>query len=139
MSFPPGTILDQSRAPLPASSLNFLGDYEGASISDRMGSFGTSSVGPNASALRSLATLRKRLTQHVWDLRRRDPKVTVITCRRQQDDCRSLLDQRFKQGEDEFQEIKAELVSIRNQIERVEDSREQQHRMVIKHLLDLKR
>ncbi len=60
MSFPPGTILDQSGAPLPSSEMNFLGDYEGASTGDRMGSFGMSSVGPNASALRSLATLRKR-------------------------------------------------------------------------------
>ncbi|MFN2355326.1 MAG: phage portal protein [Desulfopila sp.] len=60
MSFPPGTILDQKGAPLPSSAMSISGDYEGASTGARMGTFGMSSAGPNASAFRNLATLRKR-------------------------------------------------------------------------------
>lgn len=60
MNFPPGTILDQSGAPLPPSQMNFSSEYEGASTGARMGSFGMSSAGPNASAFRGLTTLRKR-------------------------------------------------------------------------------
>lgn len=45
---------------MPPSSMSTFGDYEGASTSDRMGTFGSSSAGPNASAFRNLTTLRKR-------------------------------------------------------------------------------
>ena len=61
MSFPPGTILDSSGAPLPsASSMQFSSEYEGSSTGQRMGFAGMSAAGPNASAFRNLATIRKR-------------------------------------------------------------------------------
>lgn len=68
MTFPAGTILDSNGTPLPPS-MDFPGDYEGASTGDRLATFGMSSAGPNASAFRNLATLRKRAR----DLERNNP------------------------------------------------------------------
>lgn len=60
MSFPQGTILDSSGSPLPPAGLALSSEYEGATTGARMGDFGMSSSGPNASTFRNLTTLRKR-------------------------------------------------------------------------------
>lgn len=61
-SYPAGTILNAAGTPVssePALSASFPAAYEGASMSSRMGDWGFSAIGPNAS-LGSIPALRRR-------------------------------------------------------------------------------
>jgi lambda family phage portal protein len=60
MTFPAGTILDHTGAPMTMASASPTPLYEGASVSARMGDWGMSSAGPTASLIGGLGALRSR-------------------------------------------------------------------------------
>jgi lambda family phage portal protein len=71
MSFPAGTILNRSGAPLVSSEAMPTPLFEGSSVSARMGDWGMSSAGPTASLIGGLGALRTRAR----DLERNNPTV----------------------------------------------------------------
>jgi lambda family phage portal protein len=71
MTFPVGTILDRTGAPLVMAEASPSPLFEAASISARMGEWGMSSAGPTASLVGGLGALRTRAR----DLERNNPSV----------------------------------------------------------------
>ena len=80
-----------------------------------------------------------RLTQMVYELRRRPEGVTVVSCRRQQTDCIALIDTKLASGEHEFAALGGDLKELRNQIVHEAQINETRHNMIINHLLELKK
>lgn len=80
-----------------------------------------------------------RLTQQIRDLRASPQKVTVVSCRRQQNDCQELIKEKFDHGKEEFNEIKVEFFEVKKLIDEAKKTSEDRDNMILQHLLDLKK